>query len=148
MATNLLQTMRSCCIYKANGCRWKGLVRDLAAHHKECTYAVTQCPYGCGERVDRHTMRSHQRTCMWRPVNDCPCHTPFMLKDREAHEARCLPFLQQKLPLVTAERDAATETMRLLAAQLVEVRVSSSEKQVSAATCNQRSRVTTSAQRP
>ena len=122
MATNLLQTMRSCCIYKANGCRWKGLVRDLAAHHKECAYAVTQCPYGCGERVDRHTMRSHQRTCTWRLVNDCPCHTPFMLKDREAHEARCLPFLQQKLPLVTAERDAATETMRQLAAQLVEVR--------------------------
>lgn len=34
MAINLLHTMKTCCIYKSNGCPWKGLVRDLAAHHK------------------------------------------------------------------------------------------------------------------
>lgn len=50
MAINLLSTMKSCCIYRNNGCRWKGLVKDLAAHHKECSFAVTQCPYGCGAR--------------------------------------------------------------------------------------------------
>ena len=133
MAINLLNTMKSGCIYKANGCRWKGLVKDLAAHHKECTFAVAQCPYGCGVRVDRHTMRAHQRACEFRPVNDCPCHTTFRFKDREQHQAACLPYLQHRLPEVLAERGAAYEALRALEAQLQDVLVDGAEKRVQAA---------------
>ena len=133
MAINLLKTMKSCCIYKQNGCRWKGLVRDLAAHHRECRFAVTQCPYGCGQAVDRTTMHAHQRVCTWRPVNDCVCGVPFPLKDRAAHEAGCLPFLKQRVPQLLSERDAAHDLVARLSAQLLEVRATAGETHVRAA---------------
>lgn len=133
MAINLLNTMKSGCIYRANGCRWKGLVRDLAAHHAECKFAVTGCPYGCGARVDRTSMRAHQRTCEWRFVSDCVCRQTFRSKDREAHEQSCLPFLQQRLPQVLSERDGAFEALRALTGQLHELRRDGAEKRVEAA---------------
>lgn len=38
-AANLLRKMRTCCIYKFNGCTWKGRVSELGVHHRECRYA-------------------------------------------------------------------------------------------------------------
>lgn len=130
MAINLLNTMKSCCIYRTNGCRWKGLVRDLAAHHKECTFAVTECQYGCGTVVDRKTLRQHQRTCEWRYVNDCECQTPFRFKDREAHQRGCLPYLQQRLPAVLAEHRSMADALRSLQRQLLDLRRDGAEKRV------------------
>ena len=86
-----------------------------------------------GERVDRTTLRAHQRVCEWRPVNDCPCRSTFLFKDREAHEAQCLPAMQLKLPVLLKERDAARAALTALSGELRDQRLEAAEKQVDAA---------------
>ena len=46
MAAKLLSRMRSCCIYKAHGCSWKGRVSELSQHYRSCSYAAGPCPFG------------------------------------------------------------------------------------------------------
>ena len=133
MAIELLRTMKTICIHKSNGCRWKGLVRELDAHTKVCKFAVTHCPYGCGVQVDRNTIRQHQKICENRPIKCEACRNTLMFKDREAHESRCLPFLQQKLPQVVAERQLANESIRALTSQLIDLKVDSAERRAQSA---------------
>ena len=52
MAVNLLNTLRTPCIFKANGCGWKGKVVDLAAHRKACAYAATTLESPVGSTSD------------------------------------------------------------------------------------------------
>ena len=133
MAVNLLSTMKTCCIYKANGCKWKGFVRVLAAHHKECCFTVTRCPFGCGACVDRNTLQKHRGVCEYRQVNDCACNETFRAKDRADHENACLAFLQQKLPLVRAQRDQANEEVRGLLQRTQALQARVAEQDVSTA---------------
>jgi len=95
MAAKLLATMRTCCIYKANGCGWKGKVKELALHFRECPFAVGRCPFGCGAAFEPRLMVSHVAVCELRQVTDCPCGTRFRHSERARHEARCLPFNAQ-----------------------------------------------------
>ena len=60
-----------------------------------CSYAVTACPYGCGQKVDSKRLRMHQNCCEYRPVNDCPCGHTFRFNQRREHRQTCLAWHQQ-----------------------------------------------------
>ena len=99
--------MQTCCIYKTNGCPWKGKVNELADHQQVCVYQVTVCPYGCGEKVDTKALRTHQKKCEFRPVNDCPCGQSFRFNQRREHRQNCLAWHQQMVPSLRQARDEA-----------------------------------------
>ena len=112
MAVNLLNTLRTPCIFKANGCGWKGKVVDLAAHRKACAYAATTCPFGCGEQnLMPRSMRLHVASCSFRMLDECACKKPFRFNERDAHEASCLPFHQARLPKLRAEVAALRDAL-------------------------------------
>ncbi|KAL1525216.1 hypothetical protein AB1Y20_020083 [Prymnesium parvum] len=111
MAVNLLKTFKTGCIYQANGCKWKGKIRDLTDHYKSCNFAVTHCPYGCGTKLEQHSLRKHMKECVCRPVNDCPCGRTFAFNRRAEHESGCLKFLQLSLPRALAEAEALTKKL-------------------------------------
>ena len=112
MAVNLLNTLRTPCIFKANGCGWKGKVVDLAAHRKACAYAATPCPFGCGEQnLMPRSMRLHVASCSFRMLDECACKKPFRFNERDAHEASCLPFHQARLPKLRAEVAALRDAL-------------------------------------
>ena len=68
MAAKLLSRMRSCCIYKAHGCSWKGRVSELSQHYRSCSYAAGPCPFGCGRNLTPASYASHVLSCELRTV--------------------------------------------------------------------------------
>ena len=66
------------CPHKAEGCEWEGELRSLEQHLNtnssagECEYVDVDCPYACGERVQRHSLEEHKsQHCPLRPFT---CH--------------------------------------------------------------------------
>ena len=59
------------CPHKAEGCEWQGELRSLEEHlntNSECRYAEVDCPYACGERVQRRSLEEHKsQHCPLRP---------------------------------------------------------------------------------
>ena len=59
------------CPHKAEGCEWQGELRNLEEHlntNSECRYAEVDCPYACGERVQRRSLEEHKsQHCPLRP---------------------------------------------------------------------------------
>ena len=66
--TRSLSRMRSCCIYKAHGCSWKGRVSELSQHYRSCSYAAGPCPFGCGRNLTPASYASHVLSCELRTV--------------------------------------------------------------------------------
>eukprot|EP00967_Tisochrysis_lutea_P067750 scaffold88600_cov29-Tisochrysis_lutea.AAC.2 len=64
MAAKLLRTMRTCCIYKSNGCPWKGRVKELGVHHRECRFAVSKVRVYCS--ADPSSARETPLHCIHR----------------------------------------------------------------------------------
>ena len=129
MALNLLNSLKSCCIYKHNGCRWKGKVNELPAHQVVCTHAHTACPYGCGQKVDSKGQHTHQKTCEFRPVNDCPCGHTFRYNQRREHRQTCLAWHQQMVPSLRLARDQATDELALKSETLRRLRLRCAERE-------------------
>lgn len=113
---------QTCCVFKANGCSWKGKVADLASHHKVCTFAAAQCPYGCGRLVDQQHLRNHLKECDFRPVSDCPCGRTFRFNERVEHERACMQFLQASVPRLQAATEAANAKLVEHRCQMRELR--------------------------
>ena len=62
------------CPHKAEGCEWQGELRSLEQHLNtnssagECRYVDVDCPYACGERVQRRSLEEHKsQRCPLRP---------------------------------------------------------------------------------
>ena len=54
------------CTNKPSGCKWKGELRNLQTHlTEECLVVEEECQYGCGKRLPRSRLNSHER-------DDCP----------------------------------------------------------------------------
>ena len=57
------------CPHKAEGCEWEGELRSLEQHLNtnssagECRYVDVDCPYACGERVQRRSLEEHKSQC-------------------------------------------------------------------------------------
>ena len=123
MALNLLNSLKTCCVYKSNGCPWKAKVNELSAHQAVCTYAVTVCQYGCGQKVDSEGMHAHQKRCEYRPVNDCPCGHTFRFNQRREHRQTCLAWHQQMVPSLRLARDQATHELAVRSETLKHLRL-------------------------
>ena len=63
------------CPHKAKDCKWEGELGSLEQHLSadgECGYVDVDCPYACGENVQRRNMKEHQfQFCLLRPCNCC-----------------------------------------------------------------------------
>ena len=62
------------CPHKAEGCEWQGELGSLEKHLNakssagECRYVDVDCPYACGERVQRRSLEKHKsQRCPLRP---------------------------------------------------------------------------------
>ena len=66
------------CPHKAKGCEWEGELGSLERHLNtnssagECSFVYVDCPYACGERVQRRNLEEHESlNCPLRPFT-CP----------------------------------------------------------------------------
>ena len=69
------------CPHKAEGCRWQGELGSLEQHLNakssagECRYVDVDCPYACGERVQRRSLEEHKsKRCPLRPFTCQYCN--------------------------------------------------------------------------
>ena len=69
------------CPHKAEGCEWEGELRSLEQHLNtnssagECRYVDVDCPYACGERVQRRSLEEHKsQRCPLRPFTCQYCN--------------------------------------------------------------------------
>ena len=68
------------CPHKAEGCEWQGELRSLEQHlntdsSAECGYVDVDCPYACGERVQRRSLEEHKsQRCSLRPFTCQYCN--------------------------------------------------------------------------
>ena len=69
------------CPHKAEGCEWQGELRSLEQHLNtnssagECEYVDVDCPYACGERVQRRSLEEHKsQRCPLRPFTCQYCN--------------------------------------------------------------------------
>ena len=69
------------CPHKAEGCEWQGELRSLEQHLNtnssagECRYVDVDCPYACGERVQRRSLEEHKsQRCPLRPFTCQYCN--------------------------------------------------------------------------
>ena len=69
------------CPHKAEGCEWQGELRSLEQHLNtnssagECGYVDVDCPYACGERVQRRSLEEHKsQRCPLRPFTCQYCN--------------------------------------------------------------------------
>lgn len=62
-----------------NGCPWKGLGHELAAHLVACGRRPIPCPYGgCGRQIPYDDMGRHQAICDYGPVECTYCHESYL----------------------------------------------------------------------
>ena len=70
------------CPHKAEGCEWEGGLGSLQEEHLntnssagECRYVDVDCPYACGERVQRRNLEEHESlNCPLRPFTCQYCN--------------------------------------------------------------------------
>ena len=69
------------CPHKAEGCEWEGELGSLEQHLNtnssagECGYVDVDCPYACGERVQRRSLEEHKsQRCPLRPFTCQICN--------------------------------------------------------------------------
>ena len=69
------------CPHKAKGCEWQGDLGSLEQHLNakcsagECRYVDVDCPYACGERVQRPSLEKHKsQRCPLRPFTCQYCN--------------------------------------------------------------------------
>ena len=69
------------CPHKAEGCEWEGVLGSLEQHLNtnssagECRYVDVDCPYACGERVQRRSLEEHKsQRCPLRPFTCQYCN--------------------------------------------------------------------------
>ena len=69
------------CPHKAEGCEWEGELGSLEQHLNtnssagECRYVDVDCPYACGERVQRRSLEEHKsQHCPLRPFTCQYCN--------------------------------------------------------------------------
>ena len=69
------------CPHKAEGCEWQGDLGSLEQHLNtnssagECRYVDVDCPYACGERVQRRSLEEHKsQSCPLRPFTCQYCN--------------------------------------------------------------------------
>ena len=69
------------CPHKAEGCEWQGELGSLEKHLNtnssagECRYVDVDCPYACGERVQRRSLEEHKsKRCPLRPFTCQYCN--------------------------------------------------------------------------
>ena len=69
------------CPHKAEGCEWEGELGSLEQHLNtnssagECGYVDVDCPYACGERVQRRSLEEHKsQRCPLRPFTCQYCN--------------------------------------------------------------------------
>ena len=69
------------CPHKAEGCEWEGELGSLEQHlntnscEGECQYMDVDCPYACGERVQRRNVEEHKsQHCPLRPFTCQYCN--------------------------------------------------------------------------
>ena len=62
---NVIHKVQVKCNEKENGCQWEGLLGELEHHMTQCQYVKEDCPYKCGDRVQRRHLEEHK-------VNQCP----------------------------------------------------------------------------
>ena len=69
------------CPHKAEGCEWQGELGSLEQHLNanssagECLYVNVDCPYACGGRVQRHSLKKHKsKRCPLRPFTCQYCN--------------------------------------------------------------------------
>ena len=69
------------CPHKAEGCEWQGALGSLEQHLDtnssagECGYVDVDCPYACGERVQRRSLEEHKsQRCPLRPFTCQYCN--------------------------------------------------------------------------
>ena len=87
------------CPHKAEGCEWQGELRSLEHHlntNRECRYVDVDCPYACGERVQRRSLKEHKsQRCPLRPFTCQYCkHKATHQKMTKEHWPVC-----EKYPL-------------------------------------------------
>ena len=94
------------CPHKAEGCEWQGELRSLEQHLNtnssagECRYVDVDCPYACGERVQRRSLEEHKsQRCPLRPFACQYCnHKATHQKVTKEHWPVC-----EKYPLTCHE---------------------------------------------
>lgn len=89
-----------CRLNKQHGCPWKGLLKDLENHLKECEFVDITCPEKCGKQMQKRVLQEHLKTeCPTALVSCGFCHMEALIRsDLEEHYQDC-----QKCPK-TCER--------------------------------------------
>lgn len=74
------------------GCKWKGELRHLKDHLKDCDYAVSLCVNGCSFKGRRKVMLEHILSCPNKSI-PCPfCKVFFPRNKTQVHEENCSKY--------------------------------------------------------
>ena len=66
---NVIHVQEVRCSEKKNGCRWAGLLGELARHLSQCQFVEEDCPNQCGAKEQRCDLERHD--CFVSPATLC-----------------------------------------------------------------------------
>ena len=82
------------CNEKGDDCQWEGLLGELQHHITQCQYVKEDCPYKCGDKVQRRHLEEHKADQCPERSFDCG-HCEYRGTYREVtyqHWALCVSF--------------------------------------------------------
>ena len=108
------------CLLKERGCDWTGQLQHLNAHTDpttgNCVYVDVDCPKGCQQKVQKHSMESHLSNKCPNREYICP-HCSFKATFREVSEhfevCRYYPLVCPNRCGATFERDELADHMKM-----------------------------------
>ena len=91
---NVIHRLQVRCSEKENDCQWEGLLGELQRHVTQCQYVKEECPYKCGDGVQRRHLEEHKANLCPQRSFDCG-HCEYRGTYREVtdqHWALCVSF--------------------------------------------------------
>ncbi|TKR76893.1 hypothetical protein L596_017965 [Steinernema carpocapsae] len=85
-----IQQLQVKCSYVANGCPWRGVLKDLQVHVNGCELRDIVCPRGCGDFFPKKDERKHFETeCSKKMVVCEDCQKEVSQRGIEVHRKVC-----------------------------------------------------------
>ena len=91
---NVIHKLQVSCSEKKNGCQWEGLLGELQRHISQCQYVKEDCPYKCGDGVQRRHLEEHKANlCPQRPFDCSYCEYHGTYREvTNQHFSLCMLF--------------------------------------------------------
>eukprot|EP00736_Rhodelphis_marinus_P001315 Rmarinus@m.28746 len=100
------------CLFNPEGCSC--LRRDLLSHHADCPYVELECAHGCGLRMERRMLPSHDLSCshLQVPCDIDGCEEQVKRCERDVHVAESCGHVLVRCPSRDCEEKVKRKDLR------------------------------------